>query len=77
MASDRIADANDSTAGVMSRGRDKSYEAYDEAKATVGDKSENERITDRAKETYENAKEKASQATGNLGAKMRQTSAEL
>lgn len=52
---------------------DKAAEAYVQAKQKVGEtyKSSKDSMTEGAKATYENAKEKASQATGDLGAKMK------
>ncbi|KAL7193065.1 hypothetical protein ACSBR2_024809 [Camellia fascicularis] len=65
--------------GAMSHGRDKVYGAYEDAKATVGDTymSAKESMTDQAKEKYEAAKERVSQATGDLGDEMRKTRTEL
>ncbi|XP_058777852.1 uncharacterized protein LOC131652094 [Vicia villosa] len=51
------------------------FGVYDEAKAELSDAymSARNSMTEEAKAKYEAAKEKASEATGNLGAKMRNT----
>jgi len=64
-------DANDK----MGCGGDKVDETFDQAKREVGEAymSARDSTSEEAKAKYEAAKEKASEATGNLGAKMRNT----
>lgn len=53
--------------------------AYEDAKKRVGEAYQTamETMTESAKEEYKDAKEKASKATGDLGAKMRERKEEL
>lgn len=57
----------------VDHGTEKAAEYYEQAKQKVGETfvSAKETMTEKAKAMYEDAKEKASQATGDLGAKMR------
>ncbi|KAJ1415324.1 P-loop containing nucleoside triphosphate hydrolase [Sesbania bispinosa] len=87
MASQRVYDVKNKVKGAMDCGRDKANEAkdkmgvasdkmaetFDQAKHEVGDAylSAKNTMTEEAKSRYEAAKEKASEATGELGAKMR------
>uniref|UniRef100_A0A5B7B2W2 Late embryogenesis abundant protein D-29 n=1 Tax=Davidia involucrata TaxID=16924 RepID=A0A5B7B2W2_DAVIN len=59
--------------------KDTAYDAYKGAKDKVGETymSSKETMTDQAKEKYEAAKEKASQAAGDVGAKIKKGTAEL
>nr|AST13898.1 late embryogenisis abundant protein 13 [Betula platyphylla] len=71
--------ASDDAEERMGSGKDKAANAYEKAKHHVEDSynSAKETMTEQAKINYEAAKEKASQATGDLGAKMRHHSVEL
>ncbi|KAL3813196.1 hypothetical protein ACJIZ3_014464 [Penstemon smallii] len=74
-ASEMASDAKES----MSGGIDKASDTYEDAKSKVHDAyvSAKDSMSEQAKEKYEAAKEKASQATGDLGADMRTGTAEL
>ncbi|KAJ1399146.1 hypothetical protein SESBI_30521 [Sesbania bispinosa] len=87
MASQRVYDVKNKVKGAMDCGIDKANEAkdkmgvasdkmvetFDQAKHEVGDAylSAKNTMTEKAKGRYESTKEKASEATGELGAKMR------
>ncbi|KAL2595817.1 hypothetical protein AAZV13_11G062600 [Glycine max] len=68
-------DAKNNMGVKMEHGRDKVAETFDQAKREVGEAyvSAKNTMTEEAKAKYEAAKEKASDATGDLGAKMRNT----
>ncbi|KAH1266980.1 hypothetical protein GmHk_01G002322 [Glycine max] len=70
-----VDDAKDNMGVKMEHGRDKVAETFDQAKREVGEAyvSAKNTMTKEAKAKYEAAKEKASDATGDLGAKMRNT----
>lgn len=70
-----VDDAKDNMGVKMEHGRDKVAETFDQAKREVGEAyvSAKNTMTEEAKAKYEAAKEKASDATGDLGAKMRNT----
>lgn len=74
-ASDKASNMAQNVKDKMGCGGDKVDETFDQAKREVGEAymSARDSTSEEAKAKYEAAKEKASEATGNLGAKMRNT----
>lgn len=70
-----VGDKGNHAKDKMGCGGDKVDETFDQAKHEVGEAymSARDSTSEEAKAKYEAAKEKASEATGNLGAKMRNT----
>ncbi|XP_061342321.1 late embryogenesis abundant protein, group 3-like [Gastrolobium bilobum] len=70
---DKANDAEDKMGVAIGYGSDKVAETFDQAKNKVGEAyvTAKNTMTEEDKAKYEAAKEKASEATGNLGAKMR------
>ncbi|RDX90587.1 hypothetical protein CR513_27533, partial [Mucuna pruriens] len=73
MAGDKANDVKDNMGEKIGYGRDKVAETFDQAEREVGEAYAvaKDTMTEKAKAKYEAAKEKASDATGDLGAKLR------
>ncbi|KAJ6398433.1 hypothetical protein OIU77_019266 [Salix suchowensis] len=79
IASEKANEAKEAAAGAMGSGREGERDGFDEAKNQIGEAyvSAKDTVTDQAKANYEAAKEKLSEATGDLGDKMRREVADL
>ncbi|GKU94504.1 hypothetical protein SLEP1_g7996 [Rubroshorea leprosula] len=79
MASDKASDVREGMAGSVEHGKNRMANSYDEVVNEVGEAyaSARDTMSNQAKANYEAAKERASQAAGALGAKMRNDGSEL